>query len=91
MDKLWTGRFKKALDSEVNDFNSSIRFDSKMAEQDITGSIAHAAMLGKQGLLQPKNARRFKRPFRIFYQSFRRARSPLTRPPKIFTPLWRGN
>lgn len=51
MDKLWTGRFKKALDSEVNDFNSSIRFDSKMAEQDITGSIAHAAMLGKQGII----------------------------------------
>lgn len=51
MDKLWTGRFKKALDSEVNDFNSSLRFDSKMYRQDITGSIAHAAMLGKQGII----------------------------------------
>ncbi len=51
MEKLWTGRFKKALDSEVNDFNSSIRFDSKMAKEDITGSIAHAAMLGKQGII----------------------------------------
>ena len=51
MEKLWTGRFTKAMDSEVNDFNSSIRFDSKMAKEDITGSIAHAAMLGKQGII----------------------------------------
>lgn len=57
MEKLWTGRFKKALDSEVNDFNSSIRFDSKMAKQDITGSIAHAAMLGKQGIVTEEESK----------------------------------
>ena len=56
MDKLWTGRFKKALDAEVNDFNSSIRFDARMYRQDIEGSIAHAAMLGRQGIVTPEES-----------------------------------
>lgn len=49
---LWTGRFKKQLDKKTNDFNSSISFDSRMAKQDIAGSVAHAAMLGKQGIIE---------------------------------------
>lgn len=49
--KLWGGRFEKSTDSEVNDFNSSIRFDKRMYRQDIKGSIAHATMLGKQGII----------------------------------------
>ena len=48
---LWTGRFKKELDKKTNDFNSSIPFDCRMAAQDIRGSIAHAKMLGKQGII----------------------------------------
>ena len=48
---LWTGRFKKTLDKKTNDFNSSIPFDCRMAEQDIRGSVAHATMLGKQGII----------------------------------------
>ena len=48
---LWTGRFKKSLDKKTNDFNSSIPFDCRMAEQDIRGSVAHATMLGKQGII----------------------------------------
>ena len=48
---LWTGRFKKSLDSKTNDFNSSISFDSRMYAQDIRGSVAHATMLGKQGII----------------------------------------
>ena len=51
MAQLWQGRFSKAVDSRVNDFNSSIRFDQRMARQDITGSMAHAAMLGAQGII----------------------------------------
>ena len=51
MDKLWAGRFAKELDSRANDFNSSIRVDSRMARQDIKGSIAHATMLGATGIL----------------------------------------
>ncbi|AEV67883.1 argininosuccinate lyase [Acetivibrio clariflavus] len=45
--KLWGGRFEKSTDKSVDDFNSSIRFDSRMYKQDILGSIAHAKMLGK--------------------------------------------
>lgn len=51
MEKLWGGRFRKATDEKVDDFNSSIRFDSRMYKQDIKGSIAHATMLGKQGII----------------------------------------
>lgn len=48
---LWTGRFKKTLDKKTNDFNSSIPFDCRMAQQDIRGSVAHATMLGKQSII----------------------------------------
>lgn len=51
MEKMWAGRFAKALDSKADDFNSSIRFDCKMYKQDIKGSIAHAEMLAAQGIL----------------------------------------
>ena len=51
MDKMWAGRFAKALDSKADDFNSSIRFDCKMYRQDILGSVAHAEMLAKQGII----------------------------------------
>ena len=54
--KLWGGRFSKNTDSEVNDFNSSIRFDQRMYRQDITGSIAHAEMLGKCGIISMKDS-----------------------------------
>ena len=39
MPQLWQGRASKAVDSRVNDFNSSIRFDARMIEQDIQGSL----------------------------------------------------
>ena len=51
MAKLWSGRFQKNTDAKVDDFNSSIRFDQRMYKQDIKGSIAHAKMLGKQGII----------------------------------------
>lgn len=54
--KLWTGRFSKEPDSKVNDFNSSIRFDSRMIHQDIQGSMAHASMLGKCGIIGQEEA-----------------------------------
>ncbi len=49
--KLWGGRFTKATDSFTDHFHSSISFDSRMYKQDIEGSIAHAAMLGRQGII----------------------------------------
>ena len=51
MDKMWAGRFEKALDKTADDFNSSIHFDKKMYKQDITGSMKHAAMLALQGII----------------------------------------
>ena len=51
MEKMWAGRFIGALDREADDFNSSIHFDSKMVKQDITGSLAHAAMLAAKGII----------------------------------------
>ena len=54
-EQLWKGRFSKAVDPRVNDFNSSIRFDQRMARQDINGSMAHATMLGEQGIIAPED------------------------------------
>ena len=54
--KLWSGRFQKETDALVNDFNSSIGFDYRMYAEDIAGSIAHASMLGEQGIISPEDA-----------------------------------
>lgn len=54
--KLWAGRFQKETNDVVNDFNSSIQFDGRLYREDITGSIAHATMLGKQGIIEEHEA-----------------------------------
>lgn len=54
--KLWKGRFSKASTSSADEFNASIGFDQRMYREDITGSIAHAKMLGKQGIITPDEA-----------------------------------
>lgn len=54
--KLWGGRFQKNTDKLVDDFNSSIKFDSRMYRQDILGSIAHAKMLGKCGIISHEDS-----------------------------------
>ena len=51
MAKMWAGRFQKETDAVVNDFNSSVMFDCRMYAEDIQGSIAHATMLGRQGII----------------------------------------
>ena len=48
---MWEGRFKKEIDSRTNDFNSSISIDKRLYKYDIMGSIAHATMLGAQGII----------------------------------------
>lgn len=52
---MWAGRFEKELDSHINDFNSSISFDKVMYKEDIAGSMAHAAMLGSQGIISQED------------------------------------
>ena len=54
MKKLWGGRFSKATDAMVDDFHSSIFFDSRLYKYDITGSMAHAKMLSKVGIITPE-------------------------------------
>ena len=56
MGKLWEGNLHSQLDSFADDFNSSIRFDSRMAQEDIRGSMAHAAMLGAKGIISKQDA-----------------------------------
>ena len=51
MQQLWGSRFSKSPEKIVSDFNSSLSFDSKLYQYDIDGSIAHAKMLGVQGIL----------------------------------------
>jgi len=50
-DKLWGGRFTQPTDKFVEEFTASIGFDKRLYHQDIRGSIAHARMLGKQGII----------------------------------------
>lgn len=50
-NKMWAGRFAKEIDSQVDDFNTSLPFDQRLYRQDITGSQAHATMLGDQKII----------------------------------------
>ena len=55
---MWEGRFKKEIDKRTNDFNSSISFDKRMYKEDITGSIAHATMLGECGIISSDESKK---------------------------------
>lgn len=55
-EKLWSGRFSGSTDSRADDFNSSIGFDKRLYRHDILGSIAHARMLGKKGIIASEEA-----------------------------------
>jgi len=54
--KLWQGRFHKQLDEAADAYNSSITFDKRMYREDITGSMAHAAMLGAKGIISKEDS-----------------------------------
>ena len=57
-EKMWAGRSEGKTDAVADDFNSSLHFDRRMYRQDIRGSMAHAAMLGRQGIISDKDAAR---------------------------------
>ena len=57
-DKLWGGRFTQPTDQFVEEFTASIEFDKRLYRQDIRGSIAHARMLGKQGIIPNEDVER---------------------------------
>ncbi len=54
-NKMWAGRQTKQTDKIADDFNSSIHFDKRMYRQDITGSVAHATMLAKKGIISEED------------------------------------
>ena len=56
MAKMWAGRTDGTTEKIADDFNSSIHFDSRMYRKDITGSVAHAAMLAGQGIITEQDA-----------------------------------
>ena len=56
MAKMWAGRTDGVTEKQADDFNSSIRFDSRMYRQDITGSMAHAAMLAAKNIITDADA-----------------------------------
>ncbi len=56
MAKMWAGRTDGMTEKIADDFNSSIRFDSRMYQEDITGSMAHAAMLSYKGIISQADA-----------------------------------
>ena len=60
MAKLWAGRFKKETDQAVNAFNASIGVDQRMYREDIQGSMAHAAMLSRQGTITEEDGRQIR-------------------------------
>ena len=57
MDKMWSGRFSASASSLLDQFNASIMYDRKLYREDIEGSLAHAAMLAKQGILSTEELR----------------------------------
>ena len=68
MAQLWGGRFTKPTDEKVYAFNASIGFDKKMVRQDICGSIVHARMLGKQGVIPAEDAELIEKGLRGIYE-----------------------
>ena len=57
MDKMWSGRFSASASTLLDQFNASIMYDRKLYREDIEGSLAHAAMLTKQGILNTEELR----------------------------------
>ncbi len=66
--KLWKGRFTKDVDAQVNDFNSSISFDSRLFREDLKGSIAHAAMLASCGILTAEEGETLQNALKTLYE-----------------------
>ena len=56
MKDLWSGRFEKPLDPRIREFTSSLELDKRIAAHDVRGSVAHARMLGRQGIVTPEES-----------------------------------
>ena len=86
MAKLWAGRTNGQTDRLADDFNSSIGFDARMYREDIAGSMAHAAMLAKCGILSPAEARQLTEGLGALLGG---AAEPVSAP-EDWRPVWAG-
>ena len=78
MAKLWGGRFTKATDQDVFDFNASIDFDKRLYRHDIIGSIAHVKMLGETGIVTKKEAALIKKGLKSILLDIESGKLPIT-------------
>lgn len=78
MAQLWGGRFTKQTDQLVYNFNASISFDQKFFKQDIEGSIAHATMLGKAGIVTEEESANIVAGLKGIYQDVRDGKLEIT-------------
>ena len=76
--KLWKGRFAKSSTTSADEFNASIGFDQRLYEEDITGSIAHARMLGKQGILTEEESAQIVRALQEILEDIRAGKVEFT-------------
>jgi len=76
--KLWKGRFAKSSTISADEFNASIGFDQRLYEEDITGSIAHARMLGKQGILTEEESAQIVRALQEILEDIRAGKVEFT-------------
>lgn len=72
--KLWGGRFAKETNEMVDEFNACIGFGSRLYEQDILGSIAHATMLGEQNIIPQEDAAKIVEGLKGFLPTRRRVK-----------------
>lgn len=90
MAKMWAGRFQKETDAVVNDFNSSVMFDCRMYAEDIQGSIAHATMLGRQGIIPKDDVQKIIEGLQASLPILKRAKS-IFRPNSTKISTWQTN
>ena len=83
--KPWGGRFPGDTEKAVEDFTSSLSFDQRLYRQDIAGSVAHARMLARQGIIAPAEAEEMVRGWKRSAGKSRPGSSPSTRPWKTST------
>ena len=87
--KLWAGRLTGQVDERLNELNASIGFDSRMYRQDIRGSMAHAAMLGKIGVLTPKESAQIAAGLQGILDDIESGALEIDMTARTSTPLWK--
>ena len=89
MAKMWAGRFKKETDRLVNEFNASVSVDSRLYREDIEGSMAHAAMLEKQGIIPPEDGKNIRAGLREILKDMEAGKISLT--PELYEDIHMAN